>query len=88
MNRVHVWPVKSSPSEKLSFEKALEKLESIVSDMESGEIPLEKMIERFEEGNKLLAVCGQRLRNAEQKIELLKKTRDGLSFENLDPDQS
>jgi exodeoxyribonuclease VII small subunit len=80
--------VKSSPSEKLSFEKALEKLESIVADMESGEIPLETMIERFEEGNKLLAICGQRLRNAEQKIELLKKNRDGLSFENLDPDQS
>lgn len=80
--------MKSAPSEKLSFEKALEKLESIVADMESGEIPLETMIERYEEGNKLLAVCGQRLRNAEQKIELLKKNRDGISFENLDPDQS
>jgi exodeoxyribonuclease VII small subunit len=80
--------VKPSPAEKLSFEKALEKLETLVTALESGEIPLEQMIERFEEGNKLLAACSQRLRKAEQKIELLKKDRDGLSFENLDPDES
>lgn len=80
--------MKSSPPEKLSFEKALEKLERLVAAMEAGEIPLEEMIERFEEGNKLLAVCSKRLRNAEQKIELLKKERDGISLENLDPDES
>lgn len=80
--------MKTSAEANLSFETALEKLETLVSQMESGDVTLAEMIEKFEEGNKLLSVCAQRLQNAERKIELLKQDRKGVSFENLDPDAS
>lgn len=69
---------------KLSFETALGKLEAIVESMESGEIPLEELLAKFEEGSKLLKVCETRLKDAELKIELLKKQKDGVAFEKFE----
>jgi len=69
-----------SKVEKLSFEAALEKLETIVETMESGDVPLAELLAKFEEGNKLLKVCESRLKEAELKIEQLKKQKDGASF--------
>ena len=70
---------------KLSFEHALEKLESIVESMESGDVPLAELLARFEEGNKLLKVCEARLKDAELKIEQLKKQKDGkIAFEKFE----
>ncbi len=70
---------------KLSFEIALGKLESIVESMESGEVPLAELLAKFEEGTLLLKVCETRLKNAEMKIEQLKKQKDGSStFEKFD----
>ena len=60
-----------------SFEDALERLESIVESMESGEVPLAELLAKFEEGNTLLKVCESRLKEAELKIEQLKKQKDG-----------
>ena len=65
---------------KLSFEAALTKLETIVESMESGEVPLAELLARFEEGNKLLKLCEARLKEAELKIEQLKKSKDGVAF--------
>ncbi len=65
---------------KLPFEAALAQLESIVESMESGEVPLAELLAKFEEGNKLLRVCEARLKDAELKIELLKKQKDGVAF--------
>jgi exodeoxyribonuclease VII small subunit len=65
---------------KLTFEAALAKLESIVETMESGDVPLAELLAKFEEGNKLLKLCENRLKDAEIKIELLKKQRDGVAF--------
>jgi exodeoxyribonuclease VII small subunit len=65
---------------KLSFETALSKLETIVESMESGEVPLAELLAKFEEGNKLLKHCEGRLKEAELKIEQLKKERDGVAF--------
>ena len=62
---------------KLSFETALGKLESIVEAMESGDVPLAELLAKFEEGSKLLKVCEARLKDAELKIEQLKKQKDG-----------
>jgi len=62
---------------KLSFETALSKLESIVESMETGEVPLAELLAKFEEGNKLLKHCEGRLKEAELKIEQLKKERSG-----------
>ena len=64
----------------LSFEDALGQLEAIVETMESGDVPLADLLAKFEEGNKLLKVCETRLKDAEMKIELLKKQKDGVAF--------
>lgn len=65
---------------KLSFESALTKLETVVESMESGDVPLAELLQHFEEGSKLLKVCETRLKEAELKIEQLKKTKDGAAF--------
>jgi exodeoxyribonuclease VII small subunit len=65
---------------KLSFEDALAKLEGIVESMEGGEVPLADLLAKFEEGNRLLKQCQERLENAELKIEQLRKERDGVAF--------
>lgn len=62
---------------KLSFETALAKLETIVDSMEQGDVPLAELLAKYEEGTKLLQVCEGRLKEAELKIEKLKKTKDG-----------
>ena len=70
---------------KLSFEDALGKLESIVESMESGEVPLAELLAKFEEGTKLLKICESRLKDAELKIEQLKKQKDGsVTFEKFE----
>jgi len=55
----------------LGFEAALTRLEAIVAAMESGEMPLDKMIAAFEEGQKLLKCCTGKLNEVEKKIENL-----------------
>ncbi|MBL9204189.1 MAG: exodeoxyribonuclease VII small subunit [Opitutaceae bacterium] len=69
----------SETAPSLSFETALERLEGIVESMESGDIALADLLSRFEEGNQLLKVCEARLKDAELKIELLKKQKDGAA---------
>lgn len=66
--------VKPEPLEKLKFEEALGKLETLVEQMENGNVPLEKLIADFEQGSKLVSLCRARLDAMERKIELL--TRD------------
>ncbi len=61
----------------LSFEEALAKLESIVNEMESEDLPLERVIERYEEGARLARICQQRLADSELKIQELEKRIDG-----------
>ena len=55
-----------------SFEKALARLEAIVSEMESGTLSLEKMMAHFEEGMELVGFC-KKLNEVERRIELLTK---------------
>jgi exodeoxyribonuclease VII small subunit len=70
---------------KLSFEDALGQLETIVESMESGEVPLADLMVKFEEGTKLLKICEGRLKDAELKIEQLKKQKDGsVTFEKFE----
>jgi len=60
-------------AKEVPFEEALKKLESIVEQMESGELPLETMTARFEEGVRLVKTCQKRLEEAEIKISQLEK---------------
>jgi exodeoxyribonuclease VII small subunit len=66
---------KTKPSP--SFEDALARLETIVESMESGDVPLAELLAKFKEGNTLLKTCEARLKEAELKIEQLKKQKDG-----------
>ncbi len=62
---------------KLTFEQALEDLERIVSDIESGQIGLEESIGKYAEGTGLIKHCRSVLNAAEKKIQLLTTTDDG-----------
>ncbi len=65
----------------LSFEKAMNKLEQIVQDLEKGELPLEKSLTKFEEGVKLSRFCSTKLDATEKKVTLLMETEGGLIAE-------
>ncbi len=67
----------SSNAIPLTFEKSLEKLESIVKKLESGELSLEDSIKAFEEGVRLAQNCGKKLDEAEKKVEILLTSKDG-----------
>ena len=60
-----------------TFESAMERLEQIVEQMESDKLPLEEMLERYEEGTKLAKTCQEKLAEAELKIQRLEKTESG-----------
>jgi len=61
----------------LNFESAMQRLEEIVEEMESGKMPLEDLIVRYEEGMNLVKVCQERLASAEQKIEIIARNSAG-----------
>ena len=66
---------KSEPQ--LNFEKAMDRLEEIVEQMESGKMMLEELIVRYEEGMKLVKICQERLTSAEQRIEIITRNHAG-----------
>ncbi len=67
----------AAAKETLPFEEALKKLETIVETMETGDLPLESLLERFEEGTRLVKVCQKKLEEAELKIQQLEKNAAG-----------
>jgi exodeoxyribonuclease VII small subunit len=70
-----------------NFEKALERLETIVGEMEAGTLSLEKMMACFEEGTELVKFCTQKLNEVEKKIEILAKKGDEIVAEPFDPSE-
>ena len=60
-----------------TFETSLEALEQIVRELESGDLPLEKSLELFEQGIKLSRECQDRLGQAERRIEVLMRDNQG-----------
>jgi len=59
------------------FETSLKKLEDIVKRLEGGSLSLEESLKAFEEGVKHSAFCSGKLEEAEQRIEILLKQKDG-----------
>lgn len=55
----------------MDFEKKLQKLEKIVTEMEKGDLSLDSALKSFEEGVKLSRECSKELEEAEQKVKLL-----------------
>ena len=62
---------------KKTFEEALSQLESIVAQLEDGDLPLEESLKLFEEGIKLSRFCNQKLNEAQKKVEILLKGNGG-----------
>ena len=69
----------------IKFEKAIQRLEKIVDDLEKGEMDIDKSLEIFEEGIKMSRVCSKKLNEAEAKIEKLTKDKKGELVTELFP---
>ncbi len=70
-------PAKKAASGEPNFEAAMDRLEEIVDQMESGKMMLEELISRYEEGMKLVKTCQERLAGAEQRIEIITRNHAG-----------
>ena len=81
-------PNDDSDIAEMSFENALAALERIVSDLERGDVPLDRSIRIYERGEKLKNHCDRLLSVAEDKVEKIKLNRAGkpVGTEPLDPD--
>ena len=76
-------------AKKINLEKSLADLEELVEELESGDLPLETAMKKFEEGIKLTRGCQTALKDAEQKVQILLKsagTEELTDFE-IDDDQ-
>ena len=69
--------MKNGQEQGRSFEASLEALEQIVRQLESGDLPLEKSLELFEQGIRLSRECQERLSQAERRIEILLRDNQG-----------
>ena len=68
---------------KITFETAMKQLEQIVQDLETGDMPLEKAIKKFEEGIKISKYCSEKLDESERRITLLMQDPDGKKVSEI-----
>lgn len=71
------------PIEELGFEQAMQALDTLVSSLESGQLPLEDMVNAYERGMKLLRVCRTRIDSARRRVEAINLNQDGKSQASL-----
>jgi exodeoxyribonuclease VII small subunit len=70
-----------------NLEKSLADLESLVEELETGDLPLDKAMKKFEEGIKLTRGCQAALKDAEQKVEILLQSAGGAeSLQDFEPE--
>jgi exodeoxyribonuclease VII small subunit len=74
--------MKNGQEQGRTFEASLEALEQIVRQLESGDLPLEKSLELFEQGVRLSRECQERLSQAERRIEILLRDNQGRPVVN------
>lgn len=72
----------------LTFEKALEKLEEIVSELEAGNLSLDSSMKKYEEGIKMARLCQEKLDKAKARIETLAKDESGKFVKKQFDDKS
>ncbi|MBW7459441.1 exodeoxyribonuclease VII small subunit [Paenibacillus sepulcri] len=75
----------SKKEQEITFEEAIERLEVIVSQLENGDVPLEKAIDLFQEGMKMSQLCGAKLEQVEKKIEVLIESESGFIKKTFAP---
>jgi exodeoxyribonuclease VII small subunit len=71
-------------AKKFDLEKSLAKLEELVEELESGDLPLEAAMKKFEEGIKLTRGCQSALKEAEQKVQILLKSAGDEELEDFE----
>ena len=77
-------PDNHKKKDNFSFEEAYVRLETILTDLNSGETPLEQSLELYEEADHLISLCTTKLNLAEQKIQTLIRNREGKLSLNED----
>jgi exodeoxyribonuclease VII small subunit len=70
-------PAKTTKPTEHTFETAIERLEQIVDEMEGDKLPLEQLLQRYEEGTKLAKICQDTLDAAEKRIEIISRAASG-----------
>jgi len=81
-------PTAAAKPNEQTFETAIERLESIVQEMESDKLPLEDLLLRYEEGTKLVKVCETKLQSAEKRIEIIARNAAGeAQLEEFEPEK-
>lgn len=75
----------NKPSDEMTFEDAMARLEEIVSAMEGERLPLEDMVKAYEEGASLLKTCRTRIEVARQRVELITTRLDEPAATTLTP---
>ena len=74
-----------TPNPPQTFEAGLQELESIVKEMETGELPLERAIALFEQGMKLSEACRKQLEEAETRVEILTRRAGEIQAQPFKP---
>lgn len=69
---------------KFNLEKSMQQLENLVEELESGDLPLEKAMKKFEEGIKLTRGCQHALKEAEQKVQILLESAGEEELEDFE----
>ena len=66
---------------KLTLEERLSQVEALINEMESGTLPLEEALKRYEEGMQALSALEKELQSAQQKLTVLRRMADGTEAE-------
>jgi len=74
-------------AKRINLEKSLAELEELVEELESGDLPLETAMKKFEAGIKLTRGCQAALKDAEQKVQILLKSAGGEDLTNFEIDE-
>lgn len=68
---------KKQNKEPANFEAAMQRLETIVEEMENAELPLEDILQRYEEGTRLKKFCEEKLKEAEKRVQQIQPDAQG-----------
>ncbi|MBP5231718.1 MAG: exodeoxyribonuclease VII small subunit [Clostridia bacterium] len=68
----------------MTFESALERLEQVVRQLESDNVPLDDLMKLYDEGHLLIRFCNEKLANANRKVKLVREQDGTAVFEDFD----
>ena len=72
---------------KLTFEEAIKKIEEISEKLEAGKVSINEMVELYKQGTELSVYCNKMIDEAEQKIKILSKTKNGIIEKDIEENE-